>query len=119
MTDDTMALRSLLQKPSDGDLLREMIGFAADRVIELEMAGLTGPYHGERCESRINPRNGYRKRDWQTHAGTVELRVPRLPWRLNGEIKPRTDVVGIFANEATITRLIGAISLEQSEEGAT
>ena len=38
--------------------------------------------------------------------------------RLNGEIKRRTEVVGIFPNEATITRLIGAILLEQNDEWA-
>ncbi|MCZ8195546.1 MAG: transposase, partial [Aquidulcibacter sp.] len=36
--------------------------------------------------------------------------------RLNGEIKRRTNVVGIFPNEAAITRLIGALIMEQSEE---
>ena len=53
MTDDTMALRGLLEKSSDADLLREMIGFAAHRVMELEMAGLTGAAPGERSESRL------------------------------------------------------------------
>lgn len=38
--------------------------------------------------------------------------------RLNGEIKRRTEVVGIFPNEAAITRVIGAILLEQNDEWA-
>jgi putative transposase len=78
MTDDTMALRGLLEKSSDAELLRDMIGFAAERLMELEVAGLTGAAAGERSESRINQRNGYRDRDWQTRAGTVELRIPKL-----------------------------------------
>ena len=78
MTDDTMALRELLQKGSDASLLREMIGFAAQRLMELETEPLCGAAHGERSAERLNQRNGYRERDWETRAGTVELRIPKL-----------------------------------------
>jgi putative transposase len=47
MTTDMMSLRALLEKSSDADLLREMIGFAAQRLMELEVGGLTGSGHGE------------------------------------------------------------------------
>ena len=78
MTDEMMRLQALLEKSSDADLLREMIGFTAQRLMELEVDGLTGAGHGERSADRINHRNGYRDRVWETRAGTVELRLPKL-----------------------------------------
>ena len=78
MTEDTIALRTLLEKGSDATFLREMIGFAAQRLMELETEGLCGAGPGERSPQRLNQRNGYRDRDWETRAGTVELRIPKL-----------------------------------------
>jgi len=78
MTDDKIALRALLEKGSDATFLREMIGFAAQRLMELESEALCGAGHGERSAERRNQRNGYRDRDWETRAGTVELRIPKL-----------------------------------------
>lgn len=78
MTEEMMALRSMLEKGADADVLREMIGFAAQRLMELEVQGLTGAGHGERSADRLVQRNGYRERDWETRAGTVELRIPKL-----------------------------------------
>src|SRR5690348_14716225 len=78
MTDEMMRLRTLLEKSSDADLLREMVGFAAQRLMELEVENLTGAAHGERSSDRINHRNGYRDRVWETRAGAVELRIPKL-----------------------------------------
>ena len=46
MTQDMMTLRALLEKSSDADLLREMIGFTAERLMALEVEGLTGAGHG-------------------------------------------------------------------------
>ncbi|MGA9864953.1 MAG: transposase, partial [Acetobacteraceae bacterium] len=78
MTDDKIALRELLEKGSDATFLREMIGFAAERLMALETEGLCGAAPGERSADRRNQRNGYRDRDWQTRAGTVDLRIPKL-----------------------------------------
>ena len=78
MTQDMMTLRALLEKSSDADLLREMIGFTAERLMALEVEGLTGAGHGERSADRITHRNGYRDRSWETRAGTVELKIPKL-----------------------------------------
>ena len=78
MTDEMMSLRALLEKSSDAELLREMVGYAAQRLMELEVESLTGAGHGERSPDRINHRNGYRDRVWETRAGAVELRIPKL-----------------------------------------
>src|SRR5579863_8573191 len=78
MTDEMMNLRALLEKSSDADVLREMIGFTAQRLMELEVEGLTGAAHGERSPERLNQRNGYRDRLWETRGGSVELRIPKL-----------------------------------------
>ena len=78
MTTDMMNLQALVGKSADGDFLREMIGFAAQRLMELEVGGLTGAAFGEKDVDRLAQRNGYRDRDWETRAGTVELRIPKL-----------------------------------------
>jgi putative transposase len=71
--------RSIRHHPDSAiALLREMISFAAERLMALESDALCGAGHGERSEGRTNQRNGYRDRDWHTRAGTVELRIPKL-----------------------------------------
>ena len=58
MTIDRMALKSLLEKGSDEDLVHEMTAFAAHRLMDLEVEGLTNAVPGERNPERTNSRNG-------------------------------------------------------------
>ena len=78
MTDDRMALLELIEKGADADLVRELLAFAADRMMELEVEGKTGAPAGARSPDRLNQRNGYRERAWETRAGRIDLAIPKL-----------------------------------------
>jgi transposase-like protein len=78
MTMDRIGLKELVEKGSDTDLLREMIAFVTARMMDMEVEGLTGAAHGERSDDRMNSRNGYRPRLWETRAGSVPLAIPKL-----------------------------------------
>ena len=78
MTDDRMALMELIEKGADGDLVREMLAFAAERIMEIEVEARTGAGHGSRSPARTNHRNGYRDRAWETRAGRIDLEIPKL-----------------------------------------
>ena len=78
MTDDRMALMELIEKGADGDLVRDMLAFAAERIMEIEVEARTGAGHGSRTPDRTNHRNGYRERPWETRAGRIDLEIPKL-----------------------------------------
>src|SRR3546814_20188222 len=78
MTDDRMALIELIEKGADADLVRELLAFAADRMMELEVEARTGAPAGARSAERLTQRNGYRERAWETRAGRIELAIPKL-----------------------------------------
>ena len=78
MTDDRMALLELVEKAADADLVREMLVFAAERIMDAEVETLTGASKGARSALRETHRNGYRERDWDTRAGRIDLAIPKL-----------------------------------------
>jgi putative transposase len=78
MTDDRMALLELIEKGADADLVREMLSFAAGRLMDAEVQARTGAAHGARDPERLVQRNGYRERAWDTRVGQIDLEIPRL-----------------------------------------
>jgi putative transposase len=78
MTDERMALIERIEKGADADLVRELLAFAAERLMELEVEARTGVPAGTRSPDRQNHRNGYRERGWDTRAGRIDLSIPKL-----------------------------------------
>jgi putative transposase len=70
-------LRKHLEQ-DDPDLLREMVKSFAEQLMSAEANAICGAGYGERSAERVNSRNGYRHRDFDTRAGTVDLAVPKL-----------------------------------------
>jgi len=78
---DTMDALSWLRKQlesADVDLLREMVKGFCERLMGAEVDAMCGADYGERSPERVNRRNGYRERPWDTRAGTIALQVPKL-----------------------------------------
>src|ERR1700741_4026554 len=78
MTTATMAVAELAEKGADVDVLRQMVQFMAQRLMELDVEGRCGAGYDEKNPERLNSRNGYRERVWDTRAGSVELKIPKL-----------------------------------------
>jgi putative transposase len=63
---------------ADPDLLRSMMKLFVQSLLSAEADAICGAPFGERSEERANTRNGYRAREWDTRAGTMELAIPKL-----------------------------------------
>ena len=77
-TKNTIALAELAEKGTDADLLRDMLQFVAQRLMDMDVESLCAAFYGERSPERLNSRNGYRERLWETRAGSVDLKIPKL-----------------------------------------
>lgn len=78
MTNATMALAELAEQGADIDVLRQMVQFMAQRLMEIDVEGRCGAGYDVKSSERINSRNGYRERLWETRAGSIELKIPKL-----------------------------------------
>jgi transposase-like protein len=81
VVETTMDLRGWLRKQleqASPDLLRAMVQSFAEALLGAEADALCGASYGERSPQRVNRRNGYRERGWDTRVGTIELAVPKL-----------------------------------------
>ena len=81
MVDTTMDGLSWLRKQveqADTDLLREMVRVFAERLMAEEADAICGAPYGARSDERVNRRNGYRARPWDTRTDTIDLAVPKL-----------------------------------------
>ena len=80
MTEISMSVLNKIRKlleDADGDGLREMVRVLAEALMNAEVDGLCGAGHGEGNPERVNHRNGYRSRRWDTRVGTIDLQIPR------------------------------------------
>ena len=86
------------------DLLRAMVTTFAEALMGAEADAVCGAPFGERSKDRTNTRNGYRRRDWDTRAGTIELAIPKLrqgsyfpDWLLERRRRAEAALVSVVA----------------------
>jgi len=86
------------------DLLREMLSTFVAQLMGSEVDAICGAGYGERSPDRVNSRNGYRPREWDTRAGTIELAVPKLrsgsyfpDWLLDRRRRAEQALISVIA----------------------
>ncbi len=78
ITNPNSTLLELADKGADIDMLRQMVQFMAQRLMEIDVEGRCNAGYDEKNPQRLNSRNGYRERQWNTRAGSVALKIPKL-----------------------------------------
>ncbi|UTY57395.1 transposase [Massilia sp. erpn] len=77
MTTATIAFSELAEKGADANFIRQTLQHALQRLMEMNAEALCQAAYGERTDERINSRNGYRDRAYETRAGKVGLKIPK------------------------------------------
>jgi transposase-like protein len=87
------------------DLLRAMVKEFAEALMSADADAVCGAPYGERSPERVNRRNGYRERDWDTRVGSIELAVPKLregsyfpDWLLQARRRAEQAFVSVIAD---------------------
>src|SRR3712207_621871 len=78
MTEDRLPLAELLAKSGDADFLRAVAEAVLQLLMEADVEGLVGAARHERTAERLNYRNGFRDRTFDTRLGPMQLRIPKL-----------------------------------------
>ena len=102
MVETTMDVSGWLRKQLEEvspDLLRAMVRDFAEALMGAEVDALCGAAYGERSPERVNRRDGYRERDWDTRVGSIELAVPKLR---EGSYSPRLAAAAASAGGAGV-----------------
>ncbi len=135
MIDKSMDALEWLRKQletDDNDLLREMVRSFAEGLMGAEADVLCGAGYGEVSPKRVNRRNGYRSRRWDTRVGSIELRIPKLressyfpDWLLDARTRSERAFIQVVAEAYVrgvstrrvegLVETLGIVSLSRSQ----
>lgn len=110
-TQANIALAELVEKGADTDLLRQMIQYVAQQMMEMDAESLCAAAYGERTPDRINSRNGYRERVWDTRSGSIDLKIPKL--------RKGTYLPGFLEPRRTAEKALAAVIQEAYIQGVS
>jgi putative transposase len=112
---------------ADPDLLRSMLKVFCDQLMSADADAACGANYGARTPERLNTRNGYRSRDFDTRAGTIELAIPKLragsyypDWLLEPRRRAERALVSVVAQcyvEGVSTRRVDDIVHQMGIDG--
>ena len=127
---NTMGAAEVLRKyllEADPDLVRSMVQTFAEALMSAEASGLCNAEYGEVSAERVNSRNGYRTRRWDTRAGTIDLAIPKLrsgsyfpDWLIEPRRRAERALVAVVAQcyvEGVSTRRVDDVVRSMGIEG--